>query len=157
MLIALTKKPAFKDQKCTSVVVHEDQLVGDVIEKACAATHVWDLSLIFVQVNSCIQAWGEMNQVKTGKRVVIGLLCLCMLSSPILPAFNTMLDKTIRSLDHSHTIKAIRKKNPDNATCYMLICDTVRALKSDRTTSRLPRLLSSTRSRPRTAGPTTCL
>jgi hypothetical protein len=40
MLIALTKKPAFKDQKCSSVVVHEDQLVGDIVEKVCVAAVV---------------------------------------------------------------------------------------------------------------------
>ncbi len=32
-MIALTKKPNFRDQKCSNIAVHEDELIENVITK----------------------------------------------------------------------------------------------------------------------------
>ncbi len=40
-------------------------------------------------------------------------------------AFNTMKDRNIKMLEGRQQLKMVRKKNPYNATCYMLLCGTV--------------------------------
>ena len=109
VLLATTARPAFKDPKCTPILVRDDDLVVTIIER----------------VRSCVVNWAADHNQSVRVSLVLGSPGNSLDDLLIIQGYCTMQNKNILKLDGSDTISNVRKRTPDHAACYILFCDAV--------------------------------